>query len=203
MKTSFKFPVLVLSAALLFGAQAQAATIVDTGTPPAGDAFALALDSTSWLAGQINIIAATNIHSIQAYVNDLGTGGGFTIALYGDSASHLPGSLLGSWAATFAAAPGGDGWNGVSGLNVAVAAGKYWVALEVQGADSFSGVAPVSPPSPLAKYTFNDGGIGGYQAMTQTFGVQVTAVPEPESFAMLLAGLAVLGAAAGRRARLA
>jgi hypothetical protein len=200
MKTPFKLSTLALAAALLSGAQVQAASIADTGTP-SGNSFPLELGGASWLAGQIDVSTATSIQSIQAYLNDMGAGGSFTVALYGDSAAHLPGNMLGSWAANFATPAGADGWNGVSGLDFAVQAGKYWVALEVQGSDTFSGVAPVGAPLPLAKYAFNDGGFAGYQAMPNAFGVQVTAVPEPEAFAMMLAGLALIGGIARRRSR--
>ncbi len=187
-------------ALLLLGAaatQAQASTI-DTGTPPSLD-MALVLDGSNWLAGEISFAQAAQIQSINAYVNDMGAGGTFSIALYSDSATHLPGTLLNSWSASFGSASGTSGWNGVSNLNQAVAAGNYWVALEVQSTDSFSGVAPVAPPSPLAKYAFNDGSYLGYQAMAQGFGLQVAAVPEPESLALMLAGLGLVGAALRRK----
>ena len=213
MKSSFKFSALALAATLMFGAQAQAATIVDTGTPTSGLIGSLMLDGTNWMAGKITVAAANPvIQSIQAYLTDMGnisdisTGRQFSISLYNDSSNKV-GSLVtgGTWKGSFSAASGDFAWSGVTGLNFAVAAGSYWVGLEIQDGDSFVGGAPIAPPNPLSKYAFNsDGGASGYAVSsnpTYAFGLQVTAVPEPEAFAMLLAGLAVVGAASRRRSR--
>ena len=181
--------------------QANAALAIDTGTPTDFSA-PLSLDGGSWIAGEINFAQASQIQSISAYVSDMGNGGGsFTIALYNETASHLPdaSSPLNSWTATFNGASNGWDWTGVSNLNQAVAAGKYWVALEVQGNDTFMGGAALAPATPLAKYAFNAGGFQGYQAMTQSFGLQVAAVPEPEQLALLLAGLGLIGATLRRK----
>jgi hypothetical protein len=51
--------------------------------------------------------------------------------------------------------------------------------------------------APALAYAFNDA--SGYQSMTTTFGAQVVTVPEPESYAMLLAGLGLMGFIARRR----
>lgn len=198
IKTSFASLALVLLAAT--ASQAQAAASIDTGTPT-DPLSALVLDGSNWLAGQVSFQQSSVIESINAYVNDMGSGGTFTVALYSDSATHLPGSLLNSWTATFSSASNLDGWNGVSNLNQSVSAGSYWVALEVQGSDSFSGSAPLSPPAPLAKYAFNDGSYLGYQAMSQAFGLQVAAVPEPEELALMLAGLGIIAAVARRKSK--
>jgi hypothetical protein len=179
--------------------QANAAPVIDTGTPT-DFSSPLSLGGSSWIAGEINFAQASQIQSIGAYVNDMGYGGTFTIALYNETASHLPdaASPLNSWTATFSGASSGWDWTGVSNLNQAVAAGKYWVALEVQGSDTFSGSAAAAA-TPLAKYAFNDGGYAGYQAMSQSFSLQVTAVPEPEQLALMLAGLGLIGATLRRK----
>lgn len=199
MRNALK-PLFVLALLTAAVSHANAASAVNTGTPASSD-FPLSVDGTDWLAGQVSFTAATKITSIQAYLNDLGSGGDFTIALYADSSKHLPGTLLNSWNASFATASGASDWNGVSNLAYTVAAGTYWVALEVQGNNSFSGVAPITPPNPLAKYAFNDGGYSGYQAMSQSFGVQVATVPEADTYAMLIAGLGLIAAVARRKTR--
>jgi hypothetical protein len=188
---------LVLLAAT--ASQANAALAIDTGTP-ADFSSPLALDGADWLAGEVSFAQASQIQSISAYVNDMGGAGNFTVALYSESASSLPDALLNSWTASFTAASNSWAWTGVSNLNQDVAAGKYWVALEVQGSDSFVGSAAMSPTAPLAKYAFNDGSYSGYQAMPQSFGLQVVAVPEPEQLALLLAGLGLIGAIRRRKA---
>lgn len=198
MKRKKLISLLALTLVTTAASQAYAGTL-GTDTPSGSTDFAFALDSSDWLAGQISFSQASQIQSIHAFVNDMGGSGNFTIALYSDSASHLPGNLLNSWSASFTSPPNTSGWNGVSGLNYNVGAGKYWVALEVQGSDTFSGVAPGTLNNPLSAYAFNAGGFEGYQAMSQSFGLQVTAVPEPEMYALMLAGFGLIGFMARRR----
>ena len=195
----------LLALALLAAVQAHATLVVDTGAPT-GAGFPLSLDGNDWLAGQVSFSQALTINSIKGWLNDGvdGLGGEtFTVSLYSD-ASNTVGSLLDSGAGQFLTAQGVPDWNGASGLNWSVGPGKYWVALEVQGGDSFGGVAPIGAPSALARYAFNDGGFSGYHAMTgDAFGIQVdatvAAVPEPATGSMLLLGMGLMGFMARRR----
>jgi len=191
----------LIALAFMATAASQAFAGALTTDTPTGDLVGgLIVDASNWIAGQISFSQASQIQSIQAYLNDQGNGGGsFTVALYQDSATHLPGSLMKSWSGSFTTASGTSAWNGVSGLNYDIGVGKYWVAFEIQGGDTFGGVAPGTLSDPLAKYAFNAGGYEGYQAMSQTFGVQVAAVPEPETYALMLAGLGLLATVARRR----
>ncbi len=174
-----------------------AATLaVDTGIPVAANPAqpligALSLDGNNWLAGQVTFTQAVRIYSINYWLNDNGSGGGtYTVALYDDSA-NLPGSLLTSATGAYAAADSGvSGWHGISNLFWEVNPGTYWTALEIGTNDSFSGVAPISAPFPLAHYAFNDG--SGYAVTSKAIGVQV-AVPEPPTVWLLIPALVVLG----------
>ncbi|MDP9097316.1 MAG: PEP-CTERM sorting domain-containing protein [Pseudomonadota bacterium] len=188
----------------LCAASAQAAHFVDTGTPNGNPIGAYTLDGTDFLAGQITFGSAARVDAVFAHILDGTAGETFTIALYDDSAVHLPGSLLHTATATFTT----DGWNGVSALSGwDVTAGSYWIGLEL-GFDDSLGQGSLSGalldrgvPRPLARTAFNAG--AGYQASPLDFGLQVDAtvapVPEPETFALLLAGLGVFFPLARRR----
>lgn len=200
-----KFSTLSAMLLLAFTAQANAALTVDTGTPD-GSGFALAVDANDWLAGQVIFANSVQVNAINAYLDDMGNGpGSFTLALYADnSVSHAPGSLLNSASAAFTT----TGWNGATNLNWSVGPGTYWVAIEGQDPfnGGFVGVAPVGAPSPLAHTAFNAG--SGYQSADGlSFGLQVdttvAAVPEPESYALMLAGLGLIGVIARSRKQVA
>jgi hypothetical protein len=187
-------------------ASAQAAHVVDTGAPNGNPIGAYAFDANDFVAGQITFGSAARIDSIYAHVLDGTAGETFSIVLYDDTAGHLPGSLLYSATATFAS----DGWNGVSALSGwNVTSGSYWIGLEV-GPDDTLGQGSLTGalldrgvPHPLLSTAFNPG--SGYQAAALDFGLQVDAtvspVPEPETFALLLAGLGVLASLTRRRPR--
>lgn len=196
--------------ALALSLDAGAALLVDTGTPVPPDAAnplqgSLAFDATDWLAGQFSVDHDVTVDSVKAWLNDMGNGGtAFTVALYADSGANLPGTLLQSATGTYAGPGGTSSWSGASNLLWNLQAGKtYWVAFESDLAPkSFFGVAPVQAPNPLARYAFNDGGFLGYRPMTgdnTAFGVQINAVPEPETWQMFIAGAAVLVVVARRR----
>lgn len=187
-------------------ASAQAAHFIDTGAPNGNPIGAYTLDGTDFLAGQVTFGSAARIDAVFAHILGGSAGETFTIALYDDSATHLPGTMLRMTTATFTS----NGWNGaaaLSGWNVA--AGSYWVGLELGfddtlGQNSLSGaLVDRGVPRPLARTAFNAG--GGYQLAPLDFGLQVdatvAAVPEPETFALMLAGMSALVPLARRRRR--
>ena len=190
---------LTTAAWLLTGAaSASAALPVDTGTPN-GAPFAYAFDSSNSYAGQVTLIEATQVASIAAHVVGGSAGETFTVSVYSDSAAHVPETALYAATATFAV----DGWNGISGLSGwNLAAGNYWIGLEIGALDTLgtatgNALLDSGTPHSLLRTAFNSG--SGYSASPVDFGLQVAAVPEPASVALMLAGLAVTLPLARRR----
>jgi hypothetical protein len=76
-----------------------------------------------------------------------------------------------------------------------VDAGTYWIGFEEYDFENFK--APISAPSALANTAFADA--GRYTNYPMAFGLRVDAVPENDTYAMLLAGLGIMGLVARRR----
>lgn len=206
----------VAALAAVLPLQAQAASYVVNTDVPTGSLFmSNTVDSGNWIAERFTVSASTQIDSIAAYLLSSDTSGAdigktFTIALYGNSTvagSSLPALNFGlpsqgqlfQTTATYTA----DGWNGVSGLNWTVTAGSYWVALE-GGADSNSALflqAPTGAQPTAEAVAYFDGSGTRYKAtgLSDSFGLQVTAVPEPSSIALVLSGMGLLAFATRRR----
>jgi MYXO-CTERM domain-containing protein len=184
--------------ALLAGsASAQAALVVDTGTPGGNVVGALALDRNDSYAGQFTLAQGGSVQTISTHLLGGTAGETFTLALYTDSSAHLPGTLLYTATATVAA----DGWNGAAALaGWALVGGSYWVGIEVGAGDTLGSrsvtgaLLDVGAPSPLGRTAFDAG--SGFRATTQplAFGlrVDVSAVPEPAPWLMALVGLSAL-----------
>ena len=195
-----KYLTIAGSLSLMFAVNANAALVVDTGAPDSLG-FPLHLDANDKYAGQVSFSQNLTINSIQTYLsaNEAVEGDMFTISLY-ESATNGVGNLINTASATYSA----DGWNGLSALNWNVAAGSYWVGIE----ESTLGVVfnlPVSVANPLAHTAFTpEGYTASYQLYDGLkFGLQidatVAAVPETDTYAMLLAGLGIMGLVARRR----
>ncbi|MCV2353385.1 PEP-CTERM sorting domain-containing protein [Paucibacter sp. B2R-40] len=190
---------IALAAVLALSGAAQAASLIDTGSPDASKP-GYVLDTANFLAVQFKADAAWQIDGLSAYLSGGNAGEHFTVALYADSSSHLPGDLLASSLAEFSA----DGWNSSAALNWSLpTAGNYWLALEGATKETIPGlpepdgsfVATAGGLSMPGLTAFSDGGLAGYQASPGIqFGLQVTgAVPEPTSYLLLLVGLGVIG----------
>jgi len=195
-----KYLTIAGSLALMFAVNANAALVVDTGAPDSLG-FPLQLDANDKYAGQVSFSQDLTINSIQTYLNanEAVEGDTFTISLY-QNASNGVGGLINTATATYAA----DGWNGINLLNWNVTAGTYWVGIE----ESTVGVVfslPVSVANPLTHTAFTaDGYLASYGVYDGLkFGLQidatVAAVPETDTYAMLLTGLGIMGLVARRR----
>jgi hypothetical protein len=186
-------------AATLLAVPAQAAWLLDTGTPD-NSGFAQAVNADQGLAMQFSVAGPQLIDAVQAYLADpfqANQGATFLLNLYGNSgsgATALPGALLYSQTASFAA----DGWNGASGLGWSVGPGLYWAAVEVASGDFSDLVAPVHAPAANPATAFSTfSTYGRYDHLD--IGLRVSAVPEPGSWVLLVAGIGAVAAAARRR----
>jgi hypothetical protein len=183
---------------------AQAATVVDTGTPGGNAVGALAFDAFDWVAGQVSFTQAARIGAIQGHILGGAAGETFDVSLFSADGGAGPGTLLYTTTATF----GADGWNGVSGLDGwQVAAGSYWVEFEIQGDDSL-GASSVTgalfdtgAPHPLATTAFTSDAGFSYADAPASFGLRVSTVPWPASASLMLAGVALLSALGVTRRR--
>ncbi|MDE2595024.1 MAG: hypothetical protein KGL57_12380, partial [Burkholderiales bacterium] len=170
--------VAAIAATLPLQAHASGSLTVNTAVPTGSLIMSNNVDSTDWLAERFTVSASTQIDSINAYLLSADTSGAdigktFTIALYGDStyAGKLLPSLnfglpnhgqLFQTSATYTA----DGWNGSSGLNWSIAAGSYWVALEVGSDPSNASFlqAPTGAQPVAEAVAFFDGSGTRYQS---------------------------------------
>ena len=200
------FALTLSAAAVLLAASAPAHAVlsVDTGAPNGNAVGAFAFDSNDFYAGQITFTEDSTIQAISTHVLDSAAGETFTIALYDDTAAHLPGTALYVATVTVDA----DGWNGVSGLTGwNVLAGSYWVGLEIGSTDTLGAANATGAlldrgvANPLPRAAFSSG--SGYQAATGLdFGLRVSsvsAVPEPSETVLMLVGLIALAPLVRRR----
>ena len=195
--------VLATAALLLMAAlHAHAATVVDTGTANGNPLGAFALDASDFVAGQVSFGTGLSLQSIWLHLLGGTAGETFTVALYADSAAHLPDNVIYTGVATL----GADGWNGLSGLTGwSVAAGTYWIAAELgpqdmAGSGSLTGaLLDQGAPAPLVRTAFNAG--SGYvaSAVPMSFGLRIDAVPEPSTWLTFLVGLSALSLLARHR----
>jgi hypothetical protein len=183
-------------------APAQAAPVLDTGTPDGQAIGALALDPADWYAAQVDFAKAGVVDAVSAHVLGGAAGETFHVSLYADDGFGEPGAALDTATVTF----GADGWNGVTGLaGWTVDAGSYWIGIEVADGDTLGSTSATGAlldtgaPMPAAT-AFSSFGSTGYAAFGGlSFGVRVDAVPEAGSAAMMLAGLALVAGLARKR----
>jgi hypothetical protein len=205
-----KYSAAAVAATALFaiGAQAHATVLVDTGAPTGGvggdSLYTNAPNDYQWLANRFTVGAADTITDISGFIG--GNAGTFTIVLY-DNTGGLPGAELHSAQATY---DGHESFEGLSGLNWSVAAADYWVAFEVRAGDTLGGfMSTLNTPNPQPVGAFEYGAFGPqYNLSGVPIGVRIDGsgvaggtggVPEPASWALMIGGFGLAGAALRRR----
>ncbi|NHZ96058.1 PEP-CTERM sorting domain-containing protein [Massilia sp. CCM 8734] len=197
-----RFTVVLLFTLGCAPALAQAALVVDTGTPSNAIGAGWAFNSGHSYAGRFALSAATTINSIEGYFGtDAGEVG---ISLFSNSADgeggFIPGNALRS--ASFATGVGEAGWRGLAGLDWAVGEGSYWIVFTATWDSASQASLPGAAARPLAGYALEQGG-QWYDAaglgLDQGLHVDASAVPEPGGMALFGLGLAVLGVVSRRK----
>jgi hypothetical protein len=217
MKTPLAICALVLSAVLPMATPVQAADIINTGKPTGGLIGSHSVDATDWIAERFTFDSAVGIGAASVYllsVDDTDVGNAFTLAIYANNASNLPALDFNQGNqnrlfSTPVAYTGSGNWSGANGLNWALAPGSYWFAIEVDGDYASASRLPVSglqvpggTPQLADAVAYYAGTAAGYTTAgltpADTFGLQVSAVPEPANVLLLLFGLVAVGAATRR-----
>lgn len=207
------FKRLALVAALASAAPLSAATIFDTGTPsgPAGySVFDMNPDAYQGLAGSFTLSQVTRITGVDGYFGASAPGRDrvqFAIHASVDGVPGQPfGPALASQGVTIASTIRGDfdRFRAFADGSVVLGPGTYWASFTVVRNDPQGCIcwmpANATVTIPTGAYTNNFTGQNWWTRELyfgmRVFGDSVTgAVPEPESWALLILGFGVLGGA--------
>jgi hypothetical protein len=176
--------------------------ILDTGTPQ-GTAFPI-LNANDWFAAEFAATAGETITQLSAYLepNISGQGTAFTFAIYSNtgfiSGRNL--SALYSVGTTYQ----NIGWNSTAANWTVPTTGDYWVAVEMStlrtGLDLVTETSNTTGTVPALAFADTSASTHIFSKQTvNPFGIEVAAVPEPSTWAMLLLGLCGVGFMAHRR----
>ncbi len=206
-----------LMSAVALGANAEAATLVDTG--PGQASSGLILDGSpnigdwaqSWHAAQFDLGADANITALHVWMSAFGPAGGgdLTMRIY-SAGGHLPGVTPALYSITGFIANGAPEWRGFDGLDWNLTAGSYWLSLEPAAESELQGALWMQPANPLNHYAMNIRGGWEWDPQGQSgpdqWGIRVqgvaAAVPEPSTWAVMIIGFGAVGAVARRSRRL-
>jgi hypothetical protein len=187
---------------LALASSTQAQYLVDTGTP--SDNGGYSLGDIQSVGASFTLASAANITSVEIFLRTTRGGQVFdsdlTVSLY---AGDPGGTVLFEKSLDIVAS---TGWFVVDGLSWQVAAGPYTVAFASSQTGNILG-AGIDAPDPLPLWVLNPPATDWVlEPDAAGFGVRIggqplAAVPEPESSALLVAGLALLVNAARTRRR--
>jgi hypothetical protein len=184
-------------------------TLVDTGQPTGQSGsglFGFTGRFIQHLAARVTFQTAVNVQSVALWANG---GGNMTASLYADG--PVPGGTALFTAQTSNFSFGSERWVTLSGLGWnGVASGSYWLAFEPlpTSAAGFDGGAREGAPTPLPGYAFStEQPIVGTWLRQDSLGLGIrvigevasSAIPEPDSWAMLIGGFGLIGAVKRRR----
>lgn len=180
---------------------ASATTLLDTGVPQ-GTSYPI-LNSNQWFAAEFAATAGEKVTQLAAYLehNTGGQGTAFTFDIYtgtGFTGRNPTAVLEYSVGATFEA----GGWNSAAANWTVPTTGNYWVVLEINSSALDLVTETSTTTGTVHALAFADTTTSSHVFATETndpFGIQVTAVPEPSTWAMLLLGFGGLGLMTYRR----
>lgn len=215
--------------ALVFSVGTNAATIVDTGviscdaSQCGGATLSVVTNPDDMWAANFELQSSSVITDMQVWLSTTGLQGtSFTMALYSGSISSLDpftGTIPDIANEIFSqdvfitdtgATDAFDNqWQGLSGLNLDLGAGSYWLSLELRGANDYDGYIPTGEfgaLNPLGTYAFHHPANGGWvEDPSSDFAFQVggtiSAVPVPAAVWLFGSGLLGLAGIARRRSR--
>jgi len=179
-------------------APAEASVILDTGVELPFD-VGPAVGTTQWLAVGFEVTRPTVVTDVETYLFTFGGDAQLTFVLRDDDAG--PGDEL--YSGVVGASETGA-WRGLHGLSWVIPTGTYWLSFETRPGQTFDGVGGV-PLTPAA-YAFQQPPGTPWYVFGPDLGVTgrisgEAAVPEPATWALMILGFGLAGAALRRSPR--
>jgi PEP-CTERM motif len=196
------FVVLALAAVFTLPSLTYAATILDTGTPTQFSA-PLIISSNASVAVEFAVTQGETLQSLSLYLtpNSLSQPNGFvTLSLY---SVNLTNTAVVSPVTQFQLQYTASGWNTANVNYTIPTTGNYWFTLQTSGSNEYDAPEEATQPTGTAPaIEFAQKGSREYSpSSTVSFGIQVTATPEPSTWALVMGGLGLLalGSACAKR----
>jgi hypothetical protein len=192
----------------IWASQAHAAFVVDTG-PGAAPPFFL-IGPTTRSHSQFTLNAATKITGIEFYGQVIQAGSfQFSIAYTG---VNEPGLFFAPYSQTLTSTS--VGWHGVSGIDLDLLPGTYWLGLGNGGGTALAyhlgnasnplgNEAIYSAGALVPSYVDADAFNFAWRVSGEALAAPPAAVPEPRTWAVLIAGFGAIGVGLRSRRRLA